>query len=339
MKSILSAIASLSIGATAANGQAGAAFTNFLYQIQEGITYSVEVPDEGEELSPLPIDPGGAHFEAWTIKDQPLRSYLLDSTYVSTYTPMAEVVIVSEDPYRIIPRTRADRPFDVVIETNGLITDNVDAPDAAKKVHLMRHVQSYGVDGDGDNLDRNQATLLQELYLTKNKIYHFTFPINSIPGEDRAKVRGEERYSIFTLDDYQAPPSQLTSIFMQVWPVANGSISGITEGESLRFSTPQITLTLQDLYPDSRTYAQVYPGAPKLDTKGTVVPGSSISIYDSVPHDRTLVLNEWDTMIDQDGQWTMEVLTSTPFGIDRLDYMSFNINRSIEVQSSVNTID
>ena len=340
MNTLLPFFAATSIGATMALGQAGATYTNFLRQVQlpTEVRWDVQVPDEGEELSPLAIDPGGARFELWTIIDAPLQSHLLDEKYVSTYTPVAEVVIVSEDPYEALPRTRADRPFDVLIQTDGLRNDE-DAPEAAKAVRLMRHVQTYGEGGTGDNIDRSQATLLQQVYLVDNAVHHFSFPINSVPGADRTKVRGEERFSVYTLDDYQAPSSQIASMFMQVWPVANGSITGLEAGTTLRFNTPQITIEMQDLYPDSRTYVQLYPGAPSLGTKGTTVPGSALVVYDSIPHDRTLVLDKWDTMIDKDGQWTMEVLTATPFGIDRLDYVSFTVNRSIEVQGSVTTID
>jgi hypothetical protein len=113
----------------------------------------------------------------------------------------------------------------------------------------------------------------------------------------------------------------------------------LTNGQLVRFDTPKVTVTLEDLYPDSRTYAQLYPGAPTLGTEGRVIPGSGLVIYEAVPHNRTLVLENWDTMIDQDGQWTIEVLTVTPFGIDRLAYVTFNIDRSIEVQGTVTTLD
>lgn len=347
MKSLIHTLVGVSLGASAAFGQPGAEFTNTLRQIQlpnevrpEYVVWDVPVPDQGQQLSELAIDPGGARFELWTILNNPFTEFLLDTKYVSTYTPVAEVVIVSEDPYKVIPRTRADRPFDVLIETNGLRNDE-EAPIASKSVRLRRHVQSYGFDGNGENVDRSvetgQATLLQEVFLVDNQIHHFSFPVTAIPGEDRTKVRGEERFSVFTIADYQAPSSQVASMFVQVWPVANGAISGIANGETLRFNTPQLTFTMEDLYPDSRTYAQLYPGAPTLGTEGKVIPGSALVVYDSMPHDRTLVIDKWDTMIDQDGQWTLELLTATPFGVDRLAYVTFNINRSIEVQGSVTT--
>ena len=62
-------------------------------------------------------------------------------------------------------------------------------------------------------------------------------------------------------------------------------------------------------------------------------------INEPVPHDRTLVLGQWDALIDEDGPWTVEILTATPFGIDRLSQVTFNVNRSIQVQGTVTTLE
>ena len=338
MKPLLTTLAATSIGATMAIGQSGSPHTNFLRQVQlpSEVRWDVQVADEGEQLSPLAIDPGGARFELWLISEAPFRSYLVDTKYVSSYTPVAEVVIVTEDPYEAHPRTRADRPFDVLIQTNGL-SDDPDAQDSAKAVRLMRHVQSYGENGTRESIDQTQATLLQQVLLVDNQVHHFSFPITAIPGEDRTKIRGEEHFSVYSLDDYQAPSSQLSAMFVQVWPVAHGTITGIEPDEALRFNTPEITIDLHDLYPDSRTYVQIYRGPPSLGTEGTVISGSLLSIYESVPQNKTLVLDQWDKRIDQDGQWTIEVLTSTPFGIDRLAHVSFTIDRAIRVQGTITT--
>jgi len=345
MKPLLFAIAGIALGTSAASAQITGAFTNMIRQVQlpydgsPGTVEMVNVGLEGQQLSPLEINPGGARFELWTFpNDGTLTEYLVDHKLVSADTPIAQVAIITEDPYKVIPRTRADRLFEVVVETQGLHPDVEDAAPSLKGVRLMRHVQSYGPEGVGEGIDRSEATLLQEVLLERNQIYRFVLPVTAIPGDDRAKVRGEERYSVYSIEDLPRSASdQLGSMFLQVWPVANAMISGITNGETLRFNTPQITLTYEDLYPDSRTYAQLYPGAPALGTEGRVVAGSAIVIYDAVPHNRTLVLNDWDTLIDQDGQWTLELLTATPFGIDRLAYVTFNINRSIEVQGSITT--
>ncbi|MGD7651969.1 MAG: hypothetical protein ACQCXQ_02055 [Verrucomicrobiales bacterium] len=335
--------AALVVFCTDARGQAGDDYTNFLRQVQlpTNVIWDVSVAEEGESQSGLAIDPGGARFELWTVKADPLTVYLLDSKYVGTYVPMASVSITTEDEntFNAIPRTRADRPFIVNVSVEGMVEPGEDVQEAATMVKLLRHVQSYGTDGSGVGIDRDQATLLDQRYLTENATYQLSYEVTAIPGSDRTKVRGEERFSVYSLEDYQANESQLASMFVQIWPVADGEIAGIESGEEFTFKVPEITLTLNDLYPDSQTYAQVYKGQEALGTEGKVIAGSFLSVYDSVPNDRVLVIDDWDSAITEDGVWTMELLTSTPFGIDRLDFVTFEVDRTIEMKGSFTTIE
>lgn len=323
-----------------ATSQTVATYTNFIRQIQlpSGVQFDVSVTPTGEQLSALEINPGGANFELWTVRSSPLTSFLLDTKYVGTYVPISTVVIRSEDPYTTIPRTRADRPFYVDYTVSGLLSGATD-PVASKSVTLLRHVQSYGAGGTGIGLDRTQATLLSQASLTANGAQTLTYAVNSIPGADRSKVRGEERFSIFSVADYQAPASQLASQYIQVWPVADGTIAGITNGQLVRFQLPNLTLTINDIYPDARVYAQAYAGAAQLGVTGAILPGSALIINDTVPQSRVLTLNKYDSVFTQDGQWTIELLTSTPFGIDRLAFITFTLNRTIKVNGTVTTIN
>jgi hypothetical protein len=307
-------------------------------QIPSGVQWDASVAATGEQNSPLPIDDGGARFELWTVLSSPLTSYLLDTRYVSTYAPSAEVTITSEDSYEMIPRTRADRPFKVEITINGLLS-SADAPEASKSVKLLRHVQSYGENGTGENLDRSQATLLSQALLTKNGKQSLSFSLSSVSGADRTKIRGEERFSVFALADSLSPESQIASRYVQIWPVADGSIAGISPNQKIRMQVPKLTLTLNDLYPQSTTYAQVYRGAEKLGTQGIVVPGSSLTLNEPAAVDRVLLLEDYDSVFDGDGLWTMELLTETPFGIDRLAHVTFEIDRTIKVNGTLTTLE
>jgi hypothetical protein len=331
------------ISAIASMASAEITFTNFIRQVQmpTGVQWDFSVPatsPDGGVFSALEINPGGARFELWTVKSSPLTSYLLDTKYVGAYVPIATVTVRSEDPYTLIPRTRADRPFYVDLNIGGLLTGD-DVPVPSTKVKLLRHVQSYGAGGTGQNIDRTQATLISQSFITANGAQTLTFALTSIPFGDRTKVRGEERFSFFSLADYQAPESQLASQFIQIWPVADGSIAGLVNNQALRFTVPQITLTLNDLYPSSTTYAQVYKGNPQLGVEGVTVPGSALVIQESVPVSRVLTLNDYSSVFDSDGRWTMELITLTPFGMDRLAYVSFDINRTIRVQGGTTTVE
>jgi len=328
---LLSAVCTLASAQTAA-------YTNFVRQIQSpsGVQWDASVAATGEQLSPLPVDSAGSRFELWTVLASPLTSYLLDTSYVGAYIPVAFVTLHSEDPYGPILRTRADRPFSVVIAVSGLLSGTT-VPVSSKSVNIFHYVQSYGVGGTGVNLDRSQATLLTQASIAQNGTQTFSYAVTSVPGADRSKVRGEERFSVFTLADYQAPVTQIASSYIQIWPVADGSLTGLTQGQLIRFSLPQVTVTLNDLYPSSTSYVQVYPGNPQLGTVGKTVPGSVLVINDSVPQSRVLTLKGYDALFDNDGLWTMELLTVTPFGTDRLAYVSFNVDRTIKIISNLTT--
>jgi len=345
MNSLLARLILVLAGSSAwTSAQTIITYTNFIRQVQQpsGVQWDMSVaatsPDGGT-LSALAIDPGGAHFELWTVANTtPLTNYLLDTKYVSTYIPTATVTIRSEDPYPAIPRTRADHPFYVDVTIIGLLSGATD-PAASKSVNLLRYVQSYGVGGVGGGIDRSQATLLSTASIATNGLQTLTYTLTSLPGTPLTKRRGEERFSVFSLADYQAPSTQLASQFVQIWPVTDGTITGITQGQVIRAAMPQVTFTLNDLYPNSRTYAQVYKGSPVLGTAGTVVPGSNLVINDSIPSNRVLVVNNYDSVLDSDGPWTMELLTETPFGIDRLAYLSFTLDRTIVVRGAFTTIE
>ena len=315
-------------------------YTNFIRQVQfpSEVIWDASVANAGEQLSALEINPGGARFELWTVDSSGPKSYLLDSSYVGTYVPVATLLIRSEDGTGEVTRTRADRPFFVDFSISGLRSGE-DDPDASKRVKFLHNLQSYGVGGTGANLDRTQALLNEQRMIDSNGSVTLSFILSSVPGADRSKLRGEERFSFFSLEDYQAPESQIASQTIQIWPVADGTLAGIAQNQLIRYSLPQLTLTLNDLYPNSTTYAQVYKGEARLGVTGTVVPGSGLTINDSVPHRRVLVVKDYEEVFDEDGRWTMEVITVTPFGIDRLAHVSFNLDRTMKVNGTVTTIE
>lgn len=333
-------LAALLLGALGAISAQAQTYTFFIRQIQMpgDVEWDVSVSQQGSQLSPLAINPNGARFEIWAVKSSPLTSTLVDHTYVQSYVPVSTVSITSEDPYSPIPRTRADRPFTVNITVNGLSSD-ASAPDAAKSVKLLRHVQAYPGSEDGSTINRNNATLYSQGSLSSNGAHTLNIAVTSIPGADRSKVKGEERFSVFSLADYQAPESQLASKFIQIWPVTSISQTGITSGQVIKGIAPETVISLTDLYPESFTYAQVYPGAPQLGTVGSLVPGASVVVNSSVPQNNTIRLRNWDNSIPTDGTWTLEILTETPFGIDRLGYTSFTVDRTIKVNGNVTSVE
>lgn len=357
MKPLIPAIALLSIGAGPLFAQSSSVYTNFIRQIhypaQADGSYlyeQVDVESSGSQLSPKAIASGGALFQLWAVRAAQQAEYLLGSSFVGTYVPSAKLTIETEDDYTTIPRTRADRSFTVKVTVSGLLSgdtmaDGTTIPDAAKSVNLRHHVQSYGEGGTGQNINRENATLFETVSLTENVTNkEFSYEV-IIPASDLTKVRGEERFSLYTLEDYYAgttklPASELSSQFVQIWPMADGEITGIVDSQPVLFAMPQITLTLNDLYPDSSTYLQAYKGKWESGKIGVVVPGSSIEVKDTVPKSTVLTLTatSWNDILDEDGEWTLELVTKTPFDTVSLDHVSaFKLDRTIEVNSNITT--
>jgi len=333
----------LSIAAVSMAGlsaQTNYTYTNFIRQIQmpSGVEWELSnISASGQRDSGLSVSDDGARFELWTIKSNPLTSYLLDSKFVGAYIPTSTLKIGSEDPYTLIPRTRADRPFWVDVGVTGL-SSVLTAPAAAKSVTLLRHVQAYPAGGTGDSINRTLATLLTQSSIGSNGAQRLTYQLTSIPGADRTKVRGEERFSVFSLADLLSPASQLSSQYIQIWPVATGSISGIKDGDSFRAKIPTSNVAAVDLYPDSTTYLQIYKGSAVLGTVGTVIPASVMLGDGNKPKDDARPV-DLDSYITEDGPWTVELITSTPFGLDRLAKVTIDVRRSLQVNSLLGTME
>ncbi|RYD47778.1 MAG: hypothetical protein EOP85_04830, partial [Verrucomicrobiaceae bacterium] len=275
-------------------------YTNFIVQIQQsgsGVpSYMSNIPASGEDVeAPQGVNPEGSRFELWTVSDSPFKSYLLQSTYVNTYQLEAQVVIDTEDPWGKEPntdtftnvtyanptfattkqmpknaaaavrRTRADRPFKVYVKTSGLVTNDPSAPDVTKKLNFFRHLQSYGLTGTGDNLNRSQAILATpaQPQFTTNAVHNpLVVTLSSVPGADRRKLRGEETFSVWSLDDNtvspMVPSQKLSSDYLQIWPMTDGVLSGLAMNQVIRFAMPTVTFNYTDTYPGSETFAQIY---------------------------------------------------------------------------------
>jgi hypothetical protein len=363
MKTSLFRLVTLSV--LGCSGAFAQTYTNFIRQTQmpSGVSWdaSDSVAAAGSQFSTLAINPGGARFDLVTIKSSPLTEYALDSCYVGTYVPVAQVIIDTEDTYgkdltatgpvpvnlpAKLRRTRADRPFTVYVTISGLLSGATD-PDASKSVNLLRHVQSYGT-GVGIGLDRTQATLKSQTSITANGVQTLTYALTGIAGANLKKLRGEERFSVFSIADYQAPSSQLGTNFIQVWPIADGTISGIAQDQLVRFAMPSLTLTYNDIYPGSTVYAQVYKGERVAGKVGTVLPGSLKVNTGSEPLTELLTPTNFDPVFNTDGRWTIELVTSVPFGTgteymktasDQAAYVTFTIDRTIEMNGTFTTIE
>ncbi len=341
MKTALHTLAVSLLGLSAVSGQSSD-YTNFIRQVLLGsdpaIYWDVSVESKGERLSPVALDLAGARYELWTVKSKPWTSYLLDTAYVSAFAPEAEIVIETLDPDGgTVPRTRADQPFSVEIQVKGLLSGN-DAPAASKSVRLLHHVQSYG-GTNGENIDRTQADLFAQSVIDKNGKTTLDYGMTNIPVSDLTRVRGEERFSVYTRKDDGTLDEQLCSRYVIVWPITQVAITGLKKDALIRFETPDVNIQVVDMYPKSYTYTQIYPGHPKLGMAGTKIPSAQRQLDQAIPASKTWRISNLGDYLTKDGRWTLEVVTETVFGKERLGYVSFDVDRSLEVRSLISTLE
>ena len=317
-------------------------YVNFIRQIQQdtGVEWDMSVSAHGDGIvSPTGVSEVGSFFELWSIHSSNLTEYLLDEQYVTSYTPNATVEILTGDPYEAVPRTRCDQPFQVRITVRGLMDPAdplyVDAPDAAKQVDYSHASFAYAEGTHSlDDVSDPVGTLVEDGYMEENATATVTFKVTNLTGPDLTKVQGEEVFTISALADFGVSGSMLDSERVQIWPMAEGTLSGVDPDE-LYEEVPPLTVTLKDLYPSSKTYLRIYEGAPTTTPENPeVISDSTIIIEDSIPQDRTLVLSDIDKYFVNEGEHTIELLHETPFGIEIITSSAVRVDRTVEVVGS-----
>ena len=318
-------------------------YVNFVRQIQadSGVEWDVSVAPSGEMLSPEGVGPAGSHYQLWSIHALTASDFLLDEEFVSAYTPEARIEIETGDPYEMIPRTRCDQPFRVNIHVKGLTMNPKNLPEipvAASNVHLGHEVFNYP---EGEHSLENVADPVGiEMisgYISKNGMLHLDYPATNLTGPDLTKLEGEEVFTVSALADYGVAEAVLDSGTLQVWPIADAEVSGLDPTKEYA-DVPEVTVTLRDLYPDSTTWVRVYPGPPstKMPRQDAEdVRTSYVRIEDQVPQERVVVLDDLDGYFVDSGDFTIEVLHETPFGIDILRQVPVKVARTLRVRGTL----
>lgn len=320
---------------------AGEGFVNFIRQQQKstGVVWSMPVVPVGNGPSQLPLEKDGALFQLWTIEQATAKDYLLDQKLVGAYLPSASITIQTLDPYSAVPRTRADQPFTVTYNVSGLLS-GAGLPEASTRVLVEHHLANYTADTKSiPAAEAISGTPTSRSFLSANGTTAQNFAVTNLQSADPTQASGEEHFVIHALGGDGVEQTQLATAHVQVWPVASGTIQGIAPGERVRFHAPALTVTLTDLYPRSNTWVQVYKGQPQLNTAGTQVTGSVLVLDQDRSDSRVLTVSDYDTALTEDGTYTMELLTETPFGIDRLHHITFNVDRKLEIRAQLGSID
>lgn len=319
----------------------GEGYVNFIRQQQKttGVVWSMPVDPKGAGPSQLPLEQDGALFQLWTIEQATAKDHLLDQKLVGAYLPSASISIRTLDPYTGVPRTRADQPFTVILNVSGLL-NGTGLPEASTKVLLEHHLANYN--GGQKSVPAAKAisgTPHSSTYLSSNGTTTLQFPVTNLKASDPTTAEGEEHFVIHALADQGAGQTQLATAHVQVWPVASGTIGGLRDNEKVRFHAPNLTVSLTDLYPRSNTWLQIYPGAARVGTIGSPVEGSILILDQDRSDSRLLTVSDYDAVMTEDGTYTIELLTQTPFGIDRLDHVTFVVDRKLEIRAQLGGID
>jgi len=331
----------LALLASPAFGQASN-YTSFIRQIQDGYTWlTPNIAATGTGTSVSAILEKGSVFQLWSIDKTTNAEYLLDQKAVSAFLPGGTVTVTSSDRTGDkwgIKRTRIDQPYTVTTTVTGLLSGS-GLPDAATKVLAEQHVALYS----SNVFSLVAATVLSNTasasaLLTSNgsTVFNYAKPTISVLG---TTASGEEHYVLHALADGTVSQTQLSSDFIQVWPLATGSITGITNGQVLKGSAPALTVTYTNLYPSSTTRVIAYPTA--TPSQFIELPLSSVVLDQKTPGSRTMTLTNYDSALPKDGSFIIEIVTTTPFGVNEklanasgvISPISIVVDRTMEVRA------
>ncbi len=327
--------------------------------LTSGLIYDLPLgPNGGDFTAALPISEQGSLFELFargTAWDNNI--YLLDSKLMRAYSPEVTVTVTSEDPYvrgdpassNYVRRTRADRPFSLVYKVLGLIPGSTN--DAERSVYFGSHIRAFDLESYSAPADL-APSVLAEVEISNGE--HDLSPLyHELPCSSPILGCGEHIYTFIRHAADGVPDTILAQPKIEVWPVAKGAIENITASQVFIDRIPSIVVRLQHLYPDSRTYVQIYSGSAVLGTAGTLINGTERkfgSFYNpdvegettNVPQTLSFSMDDLSNYASRDGVYTLEVITETPFfnrAPERLAYVTFEVDRTISSRGQLSTAE
>lgn len=354
-------------------------YVNFVRQIQgdSGVEWDVSVSPTGQMLSPEGVGSGGSTFQLWSVKIENAKEYLLDEEFVSPGAPEAGITIQTGDPYPLVPRTRVDQPFTV---TASMFSALIDATSqVVNDMAYLSHEGFLYPEGEHTlaNIKDPEPQFSNGAFIEEDGTQTIQFQTTSLTGPDMTKVEGEEVFSILAirnnaghgnnedgvdvsnpdydpaLDESGGIDDEVTgnngeihvaevidTARIQIWPIADATISGLDPTE-IYSQVPPVTVDMNDLYPSSQTSIRVYMGPPVAEpAEFTDIPEGYVVIVDSIPQDRSVLLKELDEVFEEEGNYTLEVVHNTPFGVDLLSqFYPIQVDRTIEIRGTLYSTD
>lgn len=283
-------------------------------------------------------------FQLWasyTDANSVITMLKLDEKSLGTFLPTVTVTTASEDPY-VPTRTRADKPYSVTVKVSGMLSDPT-YPDYARRILLGRGYKEYspvtfaptGVVGTYSNSSVYYA----------NGTFATTGIYQQLPGLSATDAAGAETFTASIQPEANSSNSQVADGEVVVWPVGSATITGIENGAKYLGMPQSGIVSLTNAYPKSTTYVQIYKGTESLGTVGVLIPNSTVEYSTTLPKSTTISSLDLESLSSQfptDGQYTVEVLTVTPFNggaPERLAYVTFEMHRTIALNAMVTTME
>ena len=333
---------------------------------------------EGTHIALMEVGEFGSTFYLYVqgIDGPDTPPILLDQKFIGQYIAAATIEITSADPY-IPTRTRANEAYTVKVTSSNQQWTSAYLSGAAPELSwdplsivLNARYEKQEVDGSiissgvidlettDDEIDSTTLTLIaggaQEFTYSyaETNIPADADPIDdTVPRASDSYLMGKEKFVVLAESDVDTNGDpihrQIASGSIQIWPRAQGKITGLVQGDRITRSMPDVNIYLYDLYPNSTTYATIYKGEANLD--GNVIP-----VYTSFklgPYNRAepigtasspaeIPVTNWDKYITDDGTYTLELSTITPFNggqPERILAVTFDVDRKIEFVGSTTT--
>jgi len=315
------------------------------------------VGNGGNYTAPVRVNETGSLYElfargtAWDT-----NIYLLDTKLIGTYNPEVQISITSEDDYvrgnpaggTFVKRTRADRPFTVNLEVEGLVEGSTST--AERSVYLAIHGRN-AIPETYSLLDQTQY-LLEDANL-ENGTYTFGPLYHQLTSPTLRSGCGEQIFTIVRYASFMVPDTILAQPKIEIWPVASASISNINNGQVFTDRIQSVVIDLRNLYPDSRTYVQLYKGSQVLGTSALIIGNTERRFgryYNpeqteeptNIPQNISVSIDALSNYASDDSIYTLEVITHTPFfgrAGERLAYVTFEVDRVITSRGQISTTE
>ncbi|WP_411825793.1 hypothetical protein [Luteolibacter sp. AS25] len=304
----------------------------------QAVVYDTTVTNDSGNVISRPLDTDVAVFQLYnTATVNGTTTFTkLDEKAVSTFLPVATVEVLSADPYSPA-RTRADQPYGIRLNVSGLQADSDEVPDYAKTVYMSRSYAMY--DSTTFLSNGSGGVYADEFSFKSNGTFVDNNIIQRLPGDSPTLASGEESFTVQLHPD-AGEVTELAKATVQIWPVAEAVIAGIVEGERYVQVPTTGRFSVINIYPTSVIYAQIYKGSQVDGTVGEPLPSTVVSYNSHQPQKAALTLTDLESFVDDDGFYTIEVLTITPFNDgapEILGSVSFELKRTIRINGMMTT--